>query len=103
MLLGLICAALATASAAACSLTAASWTFLAPVQEPTLANPARGESMRHTVPGMPAAMSMPLLAPATERVVMLDNAKAVLIVCVVLYHTAVVYTSADRKEVRPSP
>jgi len=68
-----------------------------------LANPARGESMRHTVPGMPAAMSMPLLAPATERVVMLDNAKAVLIVCVVLYHTAVVYTSADRKEVRPSP
>ena len=57
--------------------------------------------MLHGTPGMPAAASVPLLAPATERVVMLDNAKAVLIVCVVLYHTAVVYTSADRTEVRP--
>ena len=37
---------------------------------------------------------------ASERVHMLDNAKAVLIVCVVLYHTAVVYPSADRAEVR---
>ena len=44
---------------------------------------------------------MPLLAPSvSSRVIMLDNAKAVLIVCVVLYHTAVVYTSADRSEVR---
>ena len=33
------------------------------------------------------------------RVELLDNAKAVLICCVVLYHTAVVYTSADRPEV----
>jgi hypothetical protein len=36
---------------------------------------------------------------AARRVDILDNAKAVLIVCVVLYHTAVVYTSADRPEV----
>lgn len=35
---------------------------------------------------------------AARRVDILDNAKAVLIVCVVLYHTAVVYTSADRPE-----
>lgn len=32
------------------------------------------------------------------RVDLLDNAKAVLIACVVLYHAAVVYTSADRPE-----
>ena len=50
---------------------------------------------------MTSAASMPLLAPSvSSRVIMLDNAKAVLIVCVVLYHTAVVYTSADRSEVR---
>ena len=32
------------------------------------------------------------------RVDLLDNAKAMLILCVLLYHTAVVYTSADRPE-----
>ena len=49
-------------------------------------------------------LSEPLLQPASEsesaRVELLDNAKAVLICCVVLYHTVVVYTSADRPEVR---
>ena len=39
-------------------------------------------------------------APMRPRVELFDNAKAVLIVCVVLYHTSVVYTSADRPEVR---
>ena len=39
-------------------------------------------------------------APRRRRVEVLDNAKAVLVCCVVLYHTAVVYTSADRPEVR---
>lgn len=33
-----------------------------------------------------------------QRVEVLDNAKAVLITCVVCYHTAVVYSSADRPE-----
>lgn len=49
-----------------------------------------------------SALHLPLLDPAVQpklRVELLDNAKAVLIVCVVLYHTAVVYTSADRPEV----
>ena len=46
-----------------------------------------------------AAAASAATAPA-PRVDLLDNAKSILIVCVVLYHTAVVYTSADRSEVR---
>ena len=48
------------------------------------------------------ALEQPLLpsAPTRERMHVLDNAKAILISCVVVYHTAVVYTSADRPEVR---
>ena len=45
--------------------------------------------------------SAPLLDATTRgrpRIDLFDNAKAVLIVCVVLYQTAVVYTSADRPE-----
>ena len=52
-------------------------------------------------------LAEPLLAsappeppPPRTRVGVLDNAKAVLICCVVLYHSAVVYSSADRPEVR---
>jgi fucose 4-O-acetylase-like acetyltransferase len=37
-------------------------------------------------------------AHTNERIDLFDNAKAVLIVFVVLYHTTVVYTSADRPE-----
>ena len=33
-----------------------------------------------------------------QRVELLDNAKAILILCVVCYHTAVVYSTADRPE-----
>ena len=59
---------------------------------------------------LPPSFSEPLLvapsadgAPAAAsgrraRVGLLDNAKAVLICCVVLYHTSVVYTSSDRPE-----
>ena len=36
--------------------------------------------------------------PAVERIDLLDNAKAVLIVFVVIYHSIVVYSSADRPE-----
>jgi len=50
-------------------------------------------------------LAEPLLAsappeppPPRTRVGVLDNAKAVLICCVVLYHSAVVYSSADRPE-----
>ncbi|MDC0525841.1 acyltransferase, partial [bacterium] len=39
-------------------------------------------------------------APRTPRVEVLDNAKGVLIFLVVWYHIAVVYSSADRPEVR---
>ena len=50
---------------------------------------------------MSAALAQPLLTGVThkKRIELLDNAKAVLVCCVVLYHTAVVYTSADRPEV----
>ena len=51
----------------------------------------------HTIVRTEPLMQRP--AHARPRVELLDNAKAVLIVCVVLYHTTVVYTSADRPEV----
>ena len=38
--------------------------------------------------------------PPKERVDVIDNAKGALIILVVLYHTLVVYSSADRPEVR---
>ena len=44
-------------------------------------------------PGAPPAASKTPL-----RIALLDNAKAALIYCVVLYHIAVVYTGADRPE-----
>jgi len=43
------------------------------------------------------APSVPAKAPP-RRIALLDNAKAALIYCVVLYHIAVVYTGADRPE-----
>ena len=45
---------------------------------------------------VPAAAAAPLRA---KRLELLDNAKAVLISSVVLYHSAVVYSTADRPEV----
>ena len=53
-----------------------------------------------------STLGEPLLVPAAatplraKRLELLDNAKAVLISSVVLYHSAVVYSSADRPEVR---
>ena len=41
--------------------------------------------------------SVPAKAPR-RRIALLDNAKAALIYCVVLYHIAVVYSGADRPE-----
>ena len=41
--------------------------------------------------GSEEAISPPSVTPRVQRVDLLDNAKAVLIICVVLYHTAVVY------------
>jgi len=43
------------------------------------------------------APSVPAKVPP-QRIALLDNAKAALIYCVVLYHIAVVYTGADRPE-----
>ena len=44
-----------------------------------------------------AGTPLPAKAPP-RRIALLDNAKAALIYCVVLYHIAVVYTGADRPE-----
>ena len=54
-----------------------------------------------------STLGEPLLVPAAaaaaplraKRLELLDNAKAVLISSVVLYHSAVVYSTADRPEV----
>lgn len=61
----------------------------------------------HSIQCMRVTLSEPLLAPTpprltlrSERIDLLDNAKAVLIFFVVFYHTTVVFTSADRPEVR---